>query len=250
MPPRVVGGAGAIVSRGCSCLQIRGELRLACHVAQACGLVSAAGTRVLLGERRAFGVGKVWLFDIPGWITLLLGGLLALITLFTSCRYVHLPFIGAVALNQQIGVLLLAALVPALVVDCELREIEFKRREIEFEKLMKQLKSESLRVRSETEQIEKENARLDALNSTIDAILFSSGTSSTPPTSTPGESGSARGRRACARGTGVAAGRRAALLRRAPICGAGAGTRRCGSERGRQLRWLLMLIRWPRATPA
>jgi hypothetical protein len=40
-------------------------------------------------------------FDIQGWITLLLGGLLALITLFTSYSHVHLPF--------------LAALVPALV---------------------------------------------------------------------------------------------------------------------------------------
>ena len=47
------------------------------------------------------------LFDIQGWITLVLGGLLALITLFSSYSHVHIPFIGAVALNQQIGVLLL-----------------------------------------------------------------------------------------------------------------------------------------------
>ena len=67
-----------------------------------------------------FGVGRVFLFDIQGWITLLLGGLLALITLFSSYSHVHIPFIGAVALNQQIGVLLLAALVTPLVGDAQL----------------------------------------------------------------------------------------------------------------------------------
>jgi hypothetical protein len=49
---------------------------------------------------------------IQGWITLILGGLS---TLFMSCSPVHLPFLGANALNQQIGVLLLLALVPPLV---------------------------------------------------------------------------------------------------------------------------------------
>jgi hypothetical protein len=47
------------------------------------------------------GVGRVCLFDIQGWITLILGGLLALITLFTSYSHVHLPFLGSIALNQQ-----------------------------------------------------------------------------------------------------------------------------------------------------
>jgi hypothetical protein len=55
-------------------------------------------------------VGSVLLFDIQGWFTLILGGLLALITLFSSYSHVHIPFIGAVALNQQVGVLLLFAL--------------------------------------------------------------------------------------------------------------------------------------------
>jgi hypothetical protein len=63
--------------------------------------VSAAGTRVPLLERRALGVGRVFLFDIQGWITLLLDGLLALITLFSSYSHVHIPFLGAVALDQQ-----------------------------------------------------------------------------------------------------------------------------------------------------
>ena len=95
-------------------------MRVTCRVAQAYGLVSAAGTRVLLTERRAFGVGRVLLFDIQGWITLLLGGLLALITLFSSYSHVHIPFLGAVALDQQIGVLLLFALVPPLLGDAQL----------------------------------------------------------------------------------------------------------------------------------
>ena len=63
--------------------------------------MSTAGTRVPLLERRSFGVGRVFLFDIQGWITLLLGGLLALITLFSSYSHVHIPFLGAVALDQQ-----------------------------------------------------------------------------------------------------------------------------------------------------
>jgi hypothetical protein len=58
-------------------------------------------TGVLWTERRGLGVGRVLLFDIQGWITLILGGLLALITLFSSYSHVHIPFIGAVALNQQ-----------------------------------------------------------------------------------------------------------------------------------------------------
>ena len=40
------------------------------------------------------GEGSVWvgffLFDIQGWITLILGGLLALITLFSSYSHVHI----------------------------------------------------------------------------------------------------------------------------------------------------------------
>ena len=46
-------------------------------------------------------MGRVFLFDIQGWITLILGGLLALITLFSSYSHVHIPFLGAGALNQQ-----------------------------------------------------------------------------------------------------------------------------------------------------
>jgi hypothetical protein len=56
-------------------------------------------TSALLAERRGFGVGRVWFLDIQGWIALVLGGLLALITLFTSYSHVRLPFLGAVELT-------------------------------------------------------------------------------------------------------------------------------------------------------
>lgn len=83
-------------------------------------LPDLSSTRVLFAERRVFGVGRVLVFDIQGWLALLLGGLLALITLFSSYSHVHIPFLGAVALDQQIGVLLLSALVPELFGDAEL----------------------------------------------------------------------------------------------------------------------------------
>ena len=41
------------------------------------------------------------LFDIQGLITLVLGSLLALITLFTSYSHAHRPVLVAVALDQQ-----------------------------------------------------------------------------------------------------------------------------------------------------
>ena len=46
-------------------------------------------------------MGRVWLFDIQGWITLLIGSLLALITLFSSYSHVHIPFGSTIAVNQQ-----------------------------------------------------------------------------------------------------------------------------------------------------
>ena len=67
------------------------------------------------------------------------------------------------------------------VVDYELREIEFKRREIEYEK-------RKIAHEQRMRQLKSENERLAELNSKLDAILFSSGTSSSLPPSTPGES--------------------------------------------------------------
>lgn len=43
-------------------------------------------------------MGRVLVFDIQGWITLLIGGLLALITLFSSYSHVSIPFAGAASL--------------------------------------------------------------------------------------------------------------------------------------------------------
>jgi len=60
------------------------------------------------------------LLDRQGWITVVAGLLLALITLFTSYSHVNIVGFGAVRLNQQIGVPLLAASLATLVVDAEL----------------------------------------------------------------------------------------------------------------------------------
>jgi len=78
-------------------------------------------------------VGRVFVFDIQGWITLLLGGLLALITLFTSYSHNWRP-----------------------VVDYELREIEFDRREIEFEKRKIAHEQRMKQLRSENEQLQRQ----------------------------------------------------------------------------------------------
>ena len=58
--------------------------------------------------------------DRQGWITVVAGLLLALITLFTSYDHVDLPAIGAIQLDQQIGVPLLVASLAALAVEAEL----------------------------------------------------------------------------------------------------------------------------------
>ena len=47
-------------------------------------------------------MGRVWLFDIQGWITFVPGLLLALITLFSSYSHVSIPFAGNAQINQQV----------------------------------------------------------------------------------------------------------------------------------------------------
>jgi len=115
-----------------------------------CLLALLESANVLLPERRGLGVGRVFLFDIQGWITLILGGLLALITLFSSYSHVHVPFIGAVALNQQIGVLLILALVPALLGVDEV-----------FSEGVAQLATRC-RLRAERDRVRAERARIRA----------------------------------------------------------------------------------------
>ena len=85
------------------------------------------------------------------------------------------------------------------VVDYELREIEYEKRMQQLESEDAQLRKEDAhrkiaheqrmrQLRSEISQIERENERLAELNAKLSAISSSSGISSTPPPSTPGES--------------------------------------------------------------
>ena len=58
--------------------------------------------------------------DQQGWITIVAGLLLALITLFTSYSHVDIPGFGAIGLNQQVGLPFILASLAALVVDAQL----------------------------------------------------------------------------------------------------------------------------------
>ena len=58
--------------------------------------------------------------DQQGWITIVAGLLLALITLFTSYSHVDLPILGAIRINQQTGIPLLVASLATLVVEVQL----------------------------------------------------------------------------------------------------------------------------------
>lgn len=49
-------------------------------------------------------MGRVWVFDLRGWLTVAVGVLLALITLFSSYNHIDIPGLGNVGLNQQVGV--------------------------------------------------------------------------------------------------------------------------------------------------
>ena len=59
-------------------------------------------------------------FDLQGWITVVAGVLLALITLFTGYDHVDLFGRVAVRINQQIGVFILLASLATLVVEAQL----------------------------------------------------------------------------------------------------------------------------------
>jgi len=58
--------------------------------------------------------------DQQGWITIVAGLLLALITLFTSYSHVDIPGFGAIGLNQQVGLPCILASLAALVVEAQL----------------------------------------------------------------------------------------------------------------------------------
>jgi hypothetical protein len=59
-------------------------------------------------------------FDLQGWITLIAGLLLALITLFTGYDHVHFFWGPTLRLDQQIGVFILLASLAPLVVEAQL----------------------------------------------------------------------------------------------------------------------------------
>jgi hypothetical protein len=95
------------------------------------------------------------IFDIQGWITFILGRLLALITLFSSYSHVHVPFAGIVALDLQVGVLLLVALVPALLDDAELatrRRLRAERDRVQEAEDRARAKDEAARERNRVDQ--------------------------------------------------------------------------------------------------
>ena len=91
-------------------------------------------------------MGRVWVFDLQGWLTVAVGVLLALITLFSSYNHVDIPGIGNIGLNQQVGVLLLAALVPALLGDAQLAT-------------RRRLRAEGDRIREKEDRIREQEDR-------------------------------------------------------------------------------------------
>ena len=158
-------------------------------------------------------MGRVWLFDIQGWITLFIGGLLALITFFSSYSYVSIPFGGTAQINQQIGVLLLAALVPPLlgvdeVFSKGVVELATRRRlRAERDRVREaedrargenEASAERIRAARERNRADRERnraARRAQLQNRSHvgfsegvALLFSSSTNSSPPRNTQGSS--------------------------------------------------------------
>jgi hypothetical protein len=91
-------------------------------------------------------MGRLWVFDLQGWLAVAVGFLLALITLFSSYNHVDIPGIGNIGLNQQVGVLLLAALVPVLLGDAELAT-------------RRRLRAEGDRIREKEDRIREQEDR-------------------------------------------------------------------------------------------
>ena len=120
-------------------------------------------------------------FDRQGWITVFAALLLALITLFTNYTRLLItpmstswePLPSTYRSKQEF----LASLPPWRRLLQKLNwhptiDVDVERYEIE----------------QRLQRLEKEDERLDELSSKLSAILSSSGTSSTPPNATPGES--------------------------------------------------------------
>jgi len=117
-------------------------------------------------------------FDLQGWITVIGGFLLGLITLFTGYDHVDLFGRATVRINQQIGLLVLIASLATLVVEAQLAPVvAIEIRSIARKQRMQQLENE-------ISQIESENVRLAELNARI-AALWPSSNSNAVPTQPP-----------------------------------------------------------------
>ena len=86
--------------------------------------------------------------DQQGWITLLAGFLLALITLFTSYEHVDLFTLTSIRLNQQVGVPLIAASLATLAGDVKLAS-------------RRRIRDQRDRIRAEEDRARAENAAVE-----------------------------------------------------------------------------------------
>jgi hypothetical protein len=91
--------------------------------------------------------------DLPGWITLVAGFLLALITLFTGYDHVDIPGFRSIWLDQQIGIPLLVASLATLAGDAQLAT---RRRSRDQED---RVRAERDRIRAERDRIREQEDR-------------------------------------------------------------------------------------------
>jgi hypothetical protein len=127
--------------------------------------------------------------DLQGWITLIAGVLLALITLYGLRPTASTPDMTMSTSfgGQPSGLISKSEFLSSLprwrrwlsrlnwhpVVEYEIREIEFERRKIAFEQREIEHEKRMQQLESEIAQIEKENEQLAELNAKLVAILAS-----------------------------------------------------------------------------
>jgi hypothetical protein len=112
------------------------------------------------------GLDRLGPFDLQGWLTVAAGLLLALITLFTSYDHVDIPGSGTIPLDQQVGVLLLLALVPALVGDAQLAtrsRLRAQRDRVQEQRDRVRAENEAAADRREATQRARRQARCDRI---------------------------------------------------------------------------------------
>ena len=99
--------------------------------------------------------------DLQGWITVVAGLLLALITLFTSYDHVDLPALGAIPIDQQIGVPLLVASLAALAFEAELASRRRSRDQSDRAREADRAAEERFRGDQERDRADQERVRAD-----------------------------------------------------------------------------------------